>query len=1008
MKLKKLILITSVLGITSVASTIAISCNITTENNELSKEINKITNSENTNKEISELKDKKVSDYFKNVTISNDKYKNAKEWIDSLNKALENKSDTQLTFNRSKEEDQVDIQFYANSSSKMKDIINVEFIKNANNEFSLALFYNLRATIDQTEKNKINLTIGMYNSFSQENKITEMTVSYSFMEKVNTENSLNNYEKISPVLKVISSYLEQTSTHKNEEKIKNLYNELEKAKQEAQKVINEKINDLTKIETVIKNLNDKKITLENALKTDKTMITTSPELKEYEKITPVLKAVTDLLEANKSSKEKEKIKAHYNALDTSKTKAQEAINKKLNDKVKVQEIIKELNDKKLALENALKVDKPTITTNTEANKETKEYEKITPILSGIKTYLTENDSLKNVAEIKPLFDKLSVSVKKAEKAVTDKIKDPTQVQAIIKELNDNKKLLEVEINKHNFKGLITLIKNIESNYAEYQKDESIPKIKKLIDELKSLIQSAKEFINLNKFSEEVKALHIKNINNKKLELDKNINGLEKELDNLLNKINEKIVAERTNFNVMPNSANATDFKIKNEHKLEGSTLKLSLHPNNAFGRLSLSGEIKYGKLNKKITEFLTKDKYSRNNYLEATFEKNMLGDLYNIKNTTWNSLSKEMKDIELFKTKLDLLLAHNYAQDEIFIKNNNVILFAAAFNWTEKKDADIKQIIKEIKSVVDDTKKSKLEYFQEYKRWNSIRKFIRIFSYANNNKTGMSDNSLKYYREDKTKQSTLKFFTDLINNYFNDKTELDKGKWALFEFYGPFKILEIFNLLEKQLTEDDKNKTFNALNKFVASVAKYSKNTGNLKDTYLNKPIYLQYTFIVKNYVSLYTQNIEQAIIDATDYSLLLENFDTEKLFDLKNTKELEKDLEKYRQFTNFFIDLSKIENLSDFGVYKKVNLEKISSWVATKFLEGVTMTTLNQNNGQEKMLHIGLLNRFLQLNPKYSKVFQDSIKSKIIINHKENEFTNLSKIKWDFIKNDWKTFFNK
>ncbi|WP_041594046.1 coiled-coil domain-containing protein [Mycoplasma crocodyli] len=644
----------------------------------------------------------------------------------------------------------------------------------------------------------------------------------------------------------------------------------------------------------------------------------------------------------------------------------------------------------------------------------KAYEDLVPVTQEVKVYLANNIAYKTIESTKVKYSALEAKIAEAQVLIDKKSEVKTDVEASKLALKAAKDELKNVIDKYQetnkFAQLTNLVASVKSQYVEYEKDATIPEVSVKLTTLKANVTEADNFIKANVFDQTKNNDLVKKLNDSKKELDDLIATLETKLNEFATNFSSKVEITSNNLNLPPSGVPVSSFKVKDANNLAGSISTFKLKVNNAYGRVLISTTVKYGKLTKEIEEFIFDKKFKTNDFVNKWYAKNIFGDLDTIKNTKFNNATKEFNDIKLLSEKLLALKNVVKTDDNKIVLEDNVALLIAAQLWSKETTKTADEIIAKTKTEFIDIKTSKLDFIQNSSRWYDFRKLIRMTIYANNNTTGKTEVALATLRDQKFTTFANDWFKDLIEKYFNKDTKADPGKWALFEYYAPYKVMEILYLLDAQLDETTRTKAIESLNHFASSISKYGQMEGSLNTTlkgkYIDKNLYAQNSFIVRNYVNLLNQDLVKAEQDSKDYVDWLNNLDYSKEFNSSN-KYLQGDLNKLRLFTNFFIELSKNENGSDLGIYNKVKLDKFYTWATETYIKtDVTFAKLNEAKGEELMKNIGIIYRILAINPTLSSGFVNILKEGLLKGKAETDLTNLEKINWDFIKNDWKNVF--
>ncbi|EFF41871.1 hypothetical protein [Mycoplasmopsis alligatoris] len=626
--------------------------------------------------------------------------------------------------------------------------------------------------------------------------------------------------------------------------------------------------------------------------------------------------------------------------------------------------------------------------------------------------LNSSKDLKNNESTKASYVKLETEVNNAKKLLDSKSSDSVNISKSLENMQTALDALNNSIKTFKqsdvFAELKLLVSQIKNKYTLFDQNNSIKAIKAKNDELKTNVANAEIFINTKQFDESKNTKFLSDLNSKLTELDTLNNGVEGKLDEFIKNLGSKLNYKNDNLETVDLSkVLSSDFILKETDKVEDLSYTLTVAPNYAYGKILISGQAKYGKFSKDIIPFGSTEQFKKNNFLNDWYIKQNFSDLNNVKNGTWSktTFDSEKKIADELLTNIKKYLTNNELKanlTSVWIMSQLLI-----------KDKEESKALKNVKENFLNSKSSKLEFIQNASRWYDFRRLFRVYSYANFNPTGKKDSSLDSYRNDETKKIIKDWLNDLISNYYNSKTTEDSGKWALFEFYAPFKFIELHLLINDFLDKEFNDKFFKAINRFAPSVSKYGLvegGTSKISNRYIDNFLYVQYTFLVRNYTNLFLGDLTKSLQDATDYSDYLKNNDFTLLFKNKsNVQQFQKDIDKIRLFNNMYTELAKDTNKSDLGIFKKVDLTKLLNWFKTEYLaKEISFEKLNAVKGEELMKNLGIIYRLLTINTKYSTMFLNELKNGILKGKNESDFKNLSKINFGFVMNDWKNIFLK
>lgn len=672
----------------------------------------------------------------------------------------------------------------------------------------------------------------------------------------------------------------------------------------------------------------------------------------------------------------------------------------------------------------------------------KEYEKLIEPLDKANIQLEELKSIKDDATIKQDYERILNISAVANNLITKKVNDSNRIDEVLKQI------LESLANLENSKNILHSKQNIASLQVEISKqntllssnyaNESIRIIKEKADILRAKLSEAEQYIESGQTNQNQITEFKSQLANIAKNFEEAILDLNNKLNQFVTKFLSKIEIEKVEksasrvLQIFPSQLKPENIVIRSSSQLEDAIVTFNISPHDSFGQVLIGANVRYGNLNRTIPPARFNRIFMSKTQLNTFFSSTFLSDSYAIiQERKWpqnnENLASTIASFNTIKEKLLEILDSTQTEDNvenIKIKRDRVatFLWALEYKRTGNKTESFNTIKNDFLDKKDSNSFSKLEYMTRITEatetnesvdfWESLVTFAKLISYAHTvPNTDENFSKLAEYRDTKLITFILGWWRDYFNSYYNSSIIASNNQWKLFEFIQINRSIKLYQILSRQLSINNTDKTnfFETLKHYAVSISEYGhvKNSiSGLNKSLIYDPQLTNLAFVTRFFYVIENRSLDAAIKDAVDYKKWLEGINFEALYKIlgSDSKKLLKYFETLAKQNQVFIILK--ENGSNFGL-DFTNLDSIQKWFFEQYLaKEITFEKLNSENGEIYMSIIAAAYSMLKINPTAKDKFVKTLKeNSVILNKQEASFTKLNNLNEEY-KKIWKEIF--
>lgn len=247
MKIKKKIFILPLLTSVVAIPFIATSCITSGEDDANSLSIS--SNKPGTNPPQTTIEKFSISNAFVNLKVKNPDNLLIDDWVSLLNKELRNNLESSFSYNRSSQNQPINIQAYLQiSANRMKDIVNQKYLINENNSFSQSIAYDLRAY--KVNDKKVKIQVSMYDPVRTTDQLLTKEIELDFVF------TLKEFHKLVAPINVAKNKLTSLKKLRDTVQIKPAFDTLEEKVKEAEALYTSRNENASKVNEALTNINE--------------------------------------------------------------------------------------------------------------------------------------------------------------------------------------------------------------------------------------------------------------------------------------------------------------------------------------------------------------------------------------------------------------------------------------------------------------------------------------------------------------------------------------------------------------------------------------------------------------------------------------------------------------------------------------------------------------------------------------------------------------------------------